>query len=137
MQKLSFESVLEEILDEDDRYDEQAYLFIREALDHTMQVRMEKKTGQKRHVTGQELLSGIRVYALAEFGPLAFTVLKKWGIHTTEDFGHIVFNLVNKGILGKTEEDSLEDFCDGYSFDEAFRAPFLPKPTTSLPLRGV
>jgi len=136
MEKLSFETALRMILDEDSRYDEQAYLFMREALDHTIQTLDKPVDGPGRHVSGQELLGGIRTFAVDEFGPMALTVLGKWGVHSTQDFGNIVFNLVDKGILGKTEEDSLEDFLHGYTFDEAFRNPFipesaLPKPTES------
>lgn len=134
MEKLSFETALRMILDEDDRYDEQAYLFMREALDHTIQTLDKPVDGPGRHVSGQELLEGIRVYTLDEFGPMALRVLNKWGLQTTEDFGNIVFNLVDKGILGKTEEDRLEDFLHGYTFEDAFLTPFLPeKKTTSKP----
>ncbi len=126
MEKLSFDTALQMILEEDSRYDEQAYLFMREALDHTIQTLDKPMDGPGRHVSGEELLGGIREFAVDEFGPMALTVLGKWGVKTTGDFGNIVFNLVDKGILGKTEEDSLEDFLHGYSFDEAFRQPFLP-----------
>jgi uncharacterized repeat protein (TIGR04138 family) len=79
-----------------------------------------------RHVSGQELLAGIREFALAEFGPMAKTVLNSWGITRTEDFGEIVFNMVEIGLLGRTDKDSREDFANGYDFEEAFRKPFLP-----------
>jgi uncharacterized repeat protein (TIGR04138 family) len=78
-------------------------------------------------VTGRELLSGIRTYALAQFGPMAMTVLDEWGVTRCEDFGEIVFNMVDAGLLSKTDSDSREDFQGGYSFDEAFRNPFLPQ----------
>ena len=83
--------------------------------------------GPGRHVSGTELLEGIRRFALAEFGPLAMTVLNHWGISKTVDFGHLVFNLVEKGVLGKTSDDKLEDFADGYEFEHAFRGPFCPR----------
>ena len=126
MEKLSFETALRMILDEDSRYDEQAYLFMREALDHTIQTLDKPVDGPGRHVSGGELLDGIRAFAVDEYGPITRTVLEKWGVTSTRDFGNIVFNLVDKGILGKTEEDTLEDFLDGYTFDEAFHKPFLP-----------
>ena len=56
------------------------------------------------------------------------TVLGRWGVRTTRDFGEIVFALLGAGLLGKTEEDKIEDFDDLYDFDAAFRAPFRPKP---------
>lgn len=129
MEKMSFEAALESILEADDRYDEEAYLFIREALDYTIRKLSKPVDGPARHVSGGELLEGIRDFALVEFGPITKTVLNKWGLQETEDFGNIVFNLVERGVLGKTEEDRLEDFYDMYSFEEAFRAPFIPEPS--------
>jgi uncharacterized repeat protein (TIGR04138 family) len=106
------EDLLAPILKRDIRYTEQAYFFVREALDHSV-----RKLDEPRHISGQELLDGIREYALDEFGPVTQRVLS----------GHIVFNLVNEGLLGKTDEDSIEDFSDGYDFTEAFAHPFRPK----------
>ncbi len=126
MKKVGFNEALTQILAEDRRYDEQAYFFLREALDFTIKLLAKPAEGKARHVSGGELLEGIREYALREFGPMTRTVLSRWGIHRCEDFGHIVFNLVEKGVLGKTEEDRLEDFAGGYDFDEAFRQPFRP-----------
>jgi uncharacterized repeat protein (TIGR04138 family) len=99
---------------------------VREALDHTIQSLSKPKTGPDRHVSGHELLDGIRVFACEQFGPLTKTVLNRWGIRETADFGEIVFNLVDKGILGKTDDDRREDFRNGYDFEEAFVHPFLP-----------
>ena len=103
------------ILDKDKRYDPEAYSFIMASLDYTM-----KKLGRKGHITGQELSDGVKDYCLEQFGPLARTVLEKWGIRSTNDFGEIVFNLINSGLLGKTEEDRKEDFHNRYDFKEAF-----------------
>ncbi len=61
-------------------------------------------------MSGKELLEGIREYALNEFGPMTLALLREWGIHACEDFGNIVFNLVEHGVLAKTEEDTREDF---------------------------
>ena len=128
MQKTSFAEAIEEIIAHDPRFDRDAYQFVREALDFT--VKILKKNPQSppahRHVSGQELLDGIRRHALDQFGPMSKTVLEHWGIKQCEDFGNIVFNMVEKGILGKTEKDSREDFKGGYSFEEAFVRPFQP-----------
>jgi len=75
---------------------------------------------ENRHVSGNELLDGIRRLALDRFGPMAKTVFEQWGIVTTEDFGAIVFQLVDEGLLGKTEQDKMSDFARGYDFHEAF-----------------
>jgi len=121
MKQPNAEDLLEGILARDPRYTAEAYTFVRAGLDHTVR-RLEKP----RHVSGQELLDGIREFALAEFGPMTQTVLNGWGIKRTEDIGEIVFNMVETGLLGKTEKDSRADFANGYDFDEAFRKPFRP-----------
>ena len=126
MRKLSFNEALTQILREDKRYDEQAYHFLREALDFTIKLLAKPAGGPGRHVSGAELLDGVRQYALQEFGPMAKTVLNRWGLRRCEDVGEIVFNLVGKGVLGKTEQDRKEDFAGGYDFDTAFRVPFRP-----------
>jgi uncharacterized repeat protein (TIGR04138 family) len=125
------EETLEQILHRDPRYTIEAYFFVREALNHTV-----RKLNAPRHVSGQELLDGIREYALTEFGPVAMRVLKEWGLKECVDFGYVVFNLVNAGLLGKTDEDTLADFADGYDFSEAFEKPFRPAkplPDTTRP----
>src|SRR5258707_11396105 len=106
MQTLSFEEVLDQILTTDKRYARDAYLFVREALDHTQKaVVKEGKGGVIRHVTGQELLSGIREYALQQFGPMVITVFEEWGIRSCKDFGEMVFVMVEHSLLAKTEKD--------------------------------
>lgn len=127
MKNISFQEALAQILDEDSRFDAHAYHFVREALEHTIKHFQKPLEGPGRHVSGRELLEGIRQYALQEFGPLARTVLRHWGVNQSLDFGYIVFNLVEKGVLGKTEEDKLADFANGYDFEEAFCAPFRPR----------
>ena len=107
---------------------------MREALDHT-QKRTGKAPAQDEvcHVSGQELLDGIRDYALQQFGPMTLSVLEAWGIQRCEDFGEIVFNMVETRLLAKTEHDSRDDFKSGYDFHEAFRKPFLPTRQISMP----
>src|ERR1051325_11057731 len=103
MQEGNFDAAIEQIRAKDPRYQREAYQFVREALDHTHKNISRQNRGKLRHVTGQELLEGIRDYALAQFGPMAMTLLAEWGIHTGEDFGEIVFNMVEIGLLAKTE----------------------------------
>ena len=111
----------------DDRYDSEAYAFVRDALDFTIKLRKKgSKDEAQRHVSGQELLEGVRQYALKEFGPMVMTVFSYWGIHKCEDVGNIVFNLINKEIFGKSDHDSINDFKNGFNFREAFVDPFLP-----------
>ena len=127
MQEVSFDEVLAAIQAKDPRYQRDAYLFVREALEHTQKAVAKDHRGRIRHVTGQELLAGIRDFALQQFGPMTKTVLEEWGIRRSEDFGEIVFNMVEVGWLAKTSKDSRADFESGYDFDEAFVKPFLPR----------
>jgi uncharacterized repeat protein (TIGR04138 family) len=127
MQAASFEEVLEQILAKDTRYQRDAYLFVREALDYTQKLVTKGTKGQIRHVSPQELLSGIREYALETFGPMAITVFEEWGIRACKDFGEIVFIMVEHSLLAKTDRDTHSDFENGYDFEEAFRKPYLPQ----------
>ncbi len=150
----NFDEALDKIVAKDGRFTRDAYLFVRESLDYTQKM-MAKASREKearetresagsggaadgksgaagtgeevvRHVSGQELLNGIRALALEQFGPMTVTVLEEWGVRRCEDFGEIVFNMVDNNLLAKTAEDSREDFKGGYDFDEAFRVPFQP-----------
>lgn len=129
----NFDEALDQIVAKDPRYLRDAYVFVREALDYTQKVvtkaGREAREGSKdeiRHVSGNELLAGIRSFALEQFGPMTLTVLNEWGLHRCEDFGEIVFNMVDNHLLAKTKDDSRADFKGGYNFEEAFRQPFLP-----------
>jgi len=135
MQAASFEEAIEQIAAQDRRYHREAYCFLREALNHTQKMtgKLPKKN-EIRHVSGQELLNGIRDYALQQFGPMTLTVLHEWGIKCCMDFGEIVFNMVESKLLAKTEQDSREDFRNGYDFHDAFRKPFLPSRMASEPV---
>ena len=85
----------------------------------------------KGHVSGEELLEGIRSFALDRFGPMTLTLMNHWNIRQCRDFGNIVFNLVEFGSLGRTDNDSLEDFEGGYNFQDAFESPFIPNANNS------
>lgn len=131
--KQSYDEMLEAIIAGDSRYHRDAYHFVREGLDYTQRTISEQEDGAVRHISGQELLGGIRAHALELYGPMALTVLGEWGVSRCEDFGAIVFNMVEHELLAKTEEDSADDFTGGYDFQEAFHVPFLPpapKPET-------
>lgn len=129
MQNPEFSEIVTLICKEDARYDRRAYEFVRLGLDATVK-ELKKKEAAKaepsRHVSGPELLNGLRVYALDQYGPLAKTVLNAWGVARCRDFGEIVFNLIDYKVFSKTETDRREDFDRLYDFDEAFVRPFLP-----------
>ena len=126
MKKNNAVEALNQILQEDPRYSAEAYHFLRESLDFTTKLLHKPKGGTSRHVSGKELLEGIRRYALQEYGAMSKTVLNTWGIFRCEDFWYITSNLIKKSILGCTPEDSMHDFEDGYDFEDAFRTPFVP-----------
>jgi len=126
MQEINFDEKVEMILAKDSRYARDAYAFVRESLDFTQKTIGKENRGQVRHITGQELLDGIRQFALTQFGPMAVTVLEEWGVNNSRDFGEIVFNMVEIELLAKTEKDNRDDFNNGYDFTDAFRKPFWP-----------
>ncbi len=103
-------------------YPPDAYAFVQEGLRHTVENRKpsDDVAGGDRHVSGQELCEGLRQYARKQFGLLARDVLCHWRVRTTEDFGKIVFAMVDAGLLRKSDDDSLRDFTGVYSFEEAF-----------------
>ena len=110
-----FYDAIEAIVARDPRYRPEAYSFLMLGLGYTV-----ARLDEPRHVSGRELLEGIRLYALEQFGPMARTVFEHWGVRETLDFGHIVFRLVDAGLLGKTEDDRLEDFDGVYDFEDVF-----------------
>lgn len=118
---------VKEIMKKDPRYSIQAYQFVFEALDYTTNMlgkNQQKTSDVDRHVTGKQLMEGIRKYALKQFGFMALTVFEQWGIKHDEDFGNIVFNLVESGLMGKTETDSRDDFKNTYDFKKVFDEGF-------------
>ncbi len=110
------------IIRRDPRYSYQAYLFMFDALDYTqrMMLKLRQPEDAVFHVTGRELLEGIRRLAIKQFGYMTRTVFETWGVRSTEDFGEMVFNLVDSGLMRKTESDSREDFKGAYDFSTAF-----------------
>lgn len=129
MQNPDFSEIVALICKEDPRFDRKAYDFVRLGLDHTVKELRKKdavRADKSRHVSGPELLEGLRAYALEQFGPLAKTVLNTWGIRRCRDFGDIVFNLIEYNVFSKTENDRREDFSDIFEFEDAFVKPFQP-----------
>src|SRR5438093_12394132 len=131
MQKIGFAEALDSIVASDPRYQREAYVFLRDSLDFTTKQQKKAKGATVRHVSGPELLEGVRRYALKEFGPMVVMVFDNWGIRSCEDIGHMVFNLIGAGIFGKTDEDSIDDFKAVYDFRDAFVKPFQPEPTVA------
>ena len=108
-------------------YPLEAFLFVQRGLDYTVRQahgELDETAGEEaregRHVTGRDLCHGLREYAVQQYGLLARTVLRRWKISSSEDFGHIVFAMVDAGMMHKTDEDSMADFTGIYDFTEAF-----------------
>ena len=115
---------VEQAIRDDGRYPPEAYAFLHEGLARAAKDAYETELaeGGQHHVSGQELCEALRDQAIERWGMLARTVLAKWNINTTIDFGQMVYLLIEHDYMRKTPEDSLEDFRDVYGFDEAFPA---------------
>ena len=110
-----FYTIIDQICEIDPRYKLDAYEFVMEALAFT-----QRKYKRSKHVAGEELLEGIKNLLMQKFGPMALLVLNHWGVTRTEDFGNIVFNLVDNKVLSKDSEDNIDSFQNGYDFNEVF-----------------
>ena len=125
--KIGFEDAVDQIVTKDSRYARAAYFFLREALDFTVkELKRQRSERSGQHVSGPELLNGLRQYALDQFGPMVITVFEEWGVRRCRDFGNMVFNLIELGVFGKSDTDKPEDFEDQFQFEDAFVKPFLP-----------
>jgi uncharacterized repeat protein (TIGR04138 family) len=110
-----FYRIISTICAQDSRYYPEAYEFVMEALSFS-----QLKFKKARHISGEELLSGIKALLLKKFGPMTMTVLQYWGIKTTDDFGNIVYNLVENQVLSKDAQDHYDSFKNAYDFNEVF-----------------
>lgn len=111
-------------VERDVRYHPNAYQFVYAALRFTQQS-LDRPVAQSAenedaHISGVELLDGIRGFALNQFGLMTRTVFRHWGVRSTDDFGNIVFELIERGEMSKTERDQLSDFFDVYDFEDVF-----------------
>ena len=131
-----FSATVDAIVAGDPRFERDAYLFVRDALEFTTK-QQKKKAGSATppecHVSGHQLLEGVRQYALQQFGPMVPTVFDHWRVRSSEDIGHIVFNLIEAREFGKSEHDTLEDFRQGFDFHEAFVKPYRPDVEPPVP----
>ncbi len=109
---------MEQVIRDDGRYPVEAYMFLHEGLNRAVKDIVDE--GARKHVTGQQLCHALRDEAVDRWGMLATTVLKKWNIIATIDFGNMVYLLIENDYMHKTETDSIEDFRDVYAFDKAF-----------------
>ena len=103
-------------------YPAEAYEFVQQGLSYTVHRTHAdgKPVSATKHVSGQQLCEGLREYALAQWGLLARSVLRRWNITSTLDFGQIVFAMIEAGQMQKTDEDNIEDFRNVFDFRTAF-----------------
>jgi uncharacterized repeat protein (TIGR04138 family) len=115
------EDRIQDVRRRDRRFSRNAYYFVLDALDFTMsRLGKDQLTGEERHVGGRELLLFIQDFAADQFGPMAPLVFEQWGIRASEDFGEIVFNLIDAELLSRRPTDSRLDFVDGFDFHSTF-----------------
>jgi uncharacterized repeat protein (TIGR04138 family) len=115
------EDRITEVRRRDRRFGRNAYFFVLDALDYTMlQLGRDELTGEERHVGARELLAGIQEYAVDQFGAMASLVFEQWGARTSEDFGEVVFNLIDAGLLSRRPQDTRLDFIGAADFMRAF-----------------
>ncbi len=109
------------------KYPLEAFLFVQRGLDFTVRKTHGEPDPKNppapgtRHVSGRELCMGLRDFAIREYGLMARAVLKRWHVNASEDFGHIVFAMVDSGLMQKTDEDTIHDFAHVFDFNDAFR----------------
>ena len=116
MNELQFaDDILARIRARGGAYHERAYLFMLAAIEYT-----QSRLDVRRHVSGGELAWACRDFARAQFGLLAPSVLGHWGVTRTDDFGRIVFTLVDVGLLVTQPGDRESDFAAVYDFSDAF-----------------
>jgi uncharacterized repeat protein (TIGR04138 family) len=106
---------IEDLAEKSGAYQAKALLFVLSAIEHARGTL--KRDG---HIRGAELCDAARDLAIREYGPAAKMVLNGWGIESTLDIGRLVFLMVDEGLLSKTEDDSLDDFRDGFDFETEF-----------------
>lgn len=112
----------------DGRFAPEAFVFLLESLDTAVDLAGRgEATGPERHVSGRELLEGMRQHATKIFGPIAAHVWRSWGIHESLDWGRVVFLLVDEGLLNRQDSDTIDDFADGFDFDEVFVKNYEPE----------
>lgn len=117
---------LEEISQQDGRYDAKALKFVFDGLGHTIQkIRSEEEEpSEPRHITGAELATGLADLAIERWGRLARMVLNVWGVQTTRDLGEIVYLMIAHKWMTAQESDTIEDFDDVYDFETVFEKQF-------------
>jgi len=126
---------LDQLVSQDPRYPVEAYVFVREALafaSDSMELGVAPDIAadpspdqpREQHLTGQELCEAIRQFAINQYGYMAKVVLQRWGITATGNFGDIVYNMIDMGVMKKSPQDRRTHFDNVYDFDRVFESNF-------------
>ncbi len=115
MTNKEIKGLIEKLAESNRRYTKEAYLLVLVGLEHTI-----SELPERRHLTGQELSKGIADFARHQYGFMAKAVLEEWGVYATDDFGEIVYILIEQGLLTKTDTDDKADFSAVFSFSDEF-----------------
>ena len=118
---------IKRIIENDSRFHPDAYIFINDAVKFTIDNINMRADRSNRHISGKELLDGIKDFAMSKFGPMSYEVLSSWGLEDSLSIGYVVFNMVDYKLLGKSNNDSITDFDNSYNLREELSSPFLPE----------
>jgi len=139
----AFEQAVGVISAESGSYPRSAYYFLREALNFSMEKAKEadsdeaSEARQGQHVDARELCVGFRDFAIQEFGPMAWPVMREWGVEKSEDVGKMVFQLIGEGVLGRNENDAESDFDEVFELEPELKRPFLPREKLAVYLKSL
>ena len=117
---------IEQIAENDGRFDARALKFVFEGLGTTIQQirEQEEEPAGPRHIAGDELAGGIAELAIERWGRLARLVLNHWGVKTTRDIGEIVYLMIENQWMTAQESDTIEDFDNVFDFEQVFEKNF-------------
>jgi len=118
---------INEITDQDGRYPVEAYEFVNDAVLYTAEKLSKKNSSGRNHITGEELLNGVKELSIKLYGPMATQIFQEWGIKDGMSVGNIVYNMVNCQLLRTSESDSINDFNIPIDFQKILASPFMSK----------
>ena len=113
---------IKEIAKLDGRYSLRAFEFVQEGLGRTIKKHYgdEIENESPHHVTGKQLCFSLAELAAEKWGRMAKVVLNQLGIKSTNDFGNIVYIMVENKWMHARLEDTIEEFESVYDFEEVF-----------------
>lgn len=122
--KGTFEEIVDRFLIEDPRYPLKAYLFVRDGFEEITDEQEDDAESKNKQLSAKNLSIGLKNYALDKYGPMASFILREWGINATEDFGEIVYNLIDMGLFSQSKGDKKSDFLSLFDLQKELKRPF-------------